>query len=157
MNKLIDGKESRAYQFLAFEGDEAQKNHLKNLGLVKGTTLYIVSKVKHQPLIVLFKGIRIGLDESIAKNILIEEKTDEEDIVTIPLSAFSVGQETRVVKLIGTKEVKRRLLDMGLTRGTLIKIKKIAPLGDPIEITVRNYELTLRKQEAEHIIVEGDD
>ncbi|MEG0453688.1 MAG: FeoA family protein [Coprobacillus sp.] len=58
--------------------------------------------------------------------------------------------------MLGTGALKRRLMDMGLTRGTRIEIKKYAPLGDPIEICVRNYELTLRKKEAELILVERE-
>ena len=60
-----------------------------------------------------------------------------------------VGQTVKVVKLHGEGAVKRRLMDMGLTRGTEVYIRKVAPLGDPVEVTVRNYELSIRKAEAE--------
>jgi len=59
-----------------------------------------------------------------------------------------------VKKLNGTGAVKRRIMDMGITKGVEIYIRKVAPLGDPIEITVRNYELSLRKADAEMIEVE---
>ena len=55
-----------------------------------------------------------------------------------------VGQTVKVVKLHGEGAVKRRLMDMGLTRGTEVYIRKVAPLGDPVEVTVRNYELSIR-------------
>ena len=59
-----------------------------------------------------------------------------------------VGQTVKVVKLHGEGAVKRRLMDMGLTRGTEVYIRKVAPLGDPVEINVRGYELSIRKEEA---------
>lgn len=67
-----------------------------------------------------------------------------------------VGQTVRVVKLHGEGAVKRRLMDMGLTRGTEVYIRKVAPLGDPVEVTVRNYELSIRKADAEMIEIEAE-
>ncbi|MDR3271265.1 MAG: ferrous iron transport protein A [Peptococcaceae bacterium] len=63
------------------------------------------------------------------------------------------GETVTVVKLHGEGAVKRRIMDMGLTKGTQVLIRKVAPLGDPMEINLRGYELTLRKQEAENIEV----
>ena len=70
------------------------------------------------------------------------------------LREAKVGQTVRVVKLEGTGAVKRRIMDMGITKGESIYVRKVAPLGDPIEITVRGYELSLRKADGEMIIVE---
>ena len=67
-----------------------------------------------------------------------------------------VGQTVKVVKLHGEGAVKRRLMDMGLTRGTEVYIRKVAPLGDPVEVTVRNYELSIRKAGAEMIEIEAE-
>ena len=67
-----------------------------------------------------------------------------------------VGQTVKVVKLHGEGAVKRRLTDMGLTRGTEVYIRKVAPLGDPVEVTVRNYELSIRKADAEMIEIEAE-
>ena len=64
------------------------------------------------------------------------------------------GDKVRVVKLHGEGAVKRRIMDMGITRNTEVYIRKFAPLGDPIEITVRGYELSLRKADAEMIEIE---
>ncbi len=69
------------------------------------------------------------------------------------LKEIKCGETARVVKLEGTGAVKRRIMDMGITRGTDIFVRKVAPLGDPIEITVRGYELSLRKGDAESILV----
>lgn len=65
-----------------------------------------------------------------------------------------VGATCKVVKLHGAGAVKRRIMDMGITKGVEVHIRKIAPLGDPVEVTVRGYELSLRKADAEMIEVE---
>ncbi len=70
------------------------------------------------------------------------------------LSDVKVGQSCKVVKLYGEGAIKRRIMDMGITKGAEIYVRKVAPLGDPIELTVRGYELTLRKADAETIEVE---
>lgn len=69
------------------------------------------------------------------------------------LKEAKVGQTVTVAKLNGEGAVKRRIMDMGITKGTEIYIRKVAPLGDPIEITVRGYELSLRKADAEMVEV----
>ncbi len=65
-----------------------------------------------------------------------------------------IGETVKVVKLHGEGATKRRIMDMGLTRGVEVYIRKVAPLGDPVEITVRGYELSLRKADADMIEVE---
>ncbi len=70
------------------------------------------------------------------------------------LKEVGIGQTVRVVKLYGEGAIKRRIMDMGITKGTEIHVRKVAPLGDPIEISVRGYELSLRKADAESIEVE---
>ena len=70
------------------------------------------------------------------------------------LREVPVGATVKVVKLHGEGAVKRRIMDMGLTKGVDVYIRKVAPLGDPIELTVRGYELSLRKADAEMVEVE---
>lgn len=70
------------------------------------------------------------------------------------LKQVAIGQTVKVVKLHGEGAVKRRIMDMGLTKGVEVTVRKVAPLGDPFEITVRGYELSLRKADAEMIEVE---
>lgn len=70
------------------------------------------------------------------------------------LKEAKIGQTVKVKKLDGEGAVKRRIMDMGITKGTDVYIRKAAPLGDPIEVTVRGYELSLRKADAEMITVE---
>ncbi|WP_315079433.1 ferrous iron transport protein A [uncultured Clostridium sp.] len=69
------------------------------------------------------------------------------------LKDIKCGQTVNVLKIQGAGPIKRRIMDMGITKGCEIFVRKVAPLGDPIEIKVRNYELSLRKADAEMIIV----
>ena len=71
------------------------------------------------------------------------------------LKETSVGETVKVVKLNGSGPVKRRIMDMGITKGVDVFVRKVAPLGDPVEVTVRGYELSLRKADAEMIEVES--
>lgn len=70
------------------------------------------------------------------------------------LREAKIGETVKVVKLHGEGAVKRRIMDMGLTKGTEVYIRKVAPLGDPVEVTVRGYELSIRKADAEMIEIE---
>ena len=70
------------------------------------------------------------------------------------LRDVKVGGTAKIVKLHGEGAVKRRIMDMGITKGVEVQIRKVAPLGDPIEITVRGYELSIRKADAEMIEIE---
>ncbi len=71
------------------------------------------------------------------------------------LRDVKVGQTCVVSKLTGTGAIKRRIMDMGLTKGASVYVRKVAPLGDPVEVTVRGYELSLRKADAEMIEVQA--
>ena len=70
------------------------------------------------------------------------------------LKQAKIGETVKVVKLHGEGAVKRRIMDMGITRGVEIYVRKVAPLGDPVEVTVRGYELSIRKADAEMIEVQ---
>lgn len=70
------------------------------------------------------------------------------------LKQATVGETVKVVKLHGDGAIKRRIMDMGLTKGVEVYVRKVAPLGDPVEVTVRGYELSLRKADAEMVEVE---
>ena len=69
------------------------------------------------------------------------------------LRDVKVGESCSVARLAGTGALKRRIMDMGLTKGTRVYVRKVAPLGDPIELTVRGYELSIRKEEAASVEV----
>lgn len=73
------------------------------------------------------------------------------------LKEVKVGEDAVVKRLHGEGATKRRIMDMGITKGTAVHVRKVAALGDPIELTVRGYELSIRKADAEMIEVEGDE
>lgn len=70
------------------------------------------------------------------------------------LNDLSVGEESLVLKVLGAGPIRRRLMDMGVVKGTKISVEKIAPMGDPIEVKVKGYSLTFRKEDAKNIIIE---
>jgi ferrous iron transport protein A len=70
------------------------------------------------------------------------------------LKDLKVGESAKVVRLHGQGAVRRRIMDMGITRGTVVKVRKVAPLGDPFELTVRGYELSIRKADAQMVEIE---
>lgn len=76
------------------------------------------------------------------------------DKATKTLKFAQTGESVRVLKVAGEGALRQRILDMGLTKGAEVTVRKVAPLGDPLEITVRGYELSLRKREAACIVVE---
>ncbi|MGN1010442.1 MAG: ferrous iron transport protein A [Oscillospiraceae bacterium] len=71
------------------------------------------------------------------------------------LREAKIGETVKVLKLHGEGAIKRRIMDMGITKGTEVYVRKVAPLGDPVEVTVRGYELSLRKADAEMIEVQA--
>ena len=75
----------------------------------------------------------------------------------IPLTKLKIGQKSKVVSLSSTGAVRRHIIDMGITPGAVVIMRKAAPMGDPLEINVRVYELSLRKTEAQEIMVETED
>ena len=118
-------------------GNPEVKKHLEDLGFVVGGEVTVVSAIGGN-LIVNVKESRIAISRR--------------DMNT--LKQVKIGSTVRVVKLHGEGAVKRRIMDMGITKGAEIFVRKVAPLGDPIEVTVRGYELSLRKADAEMIEVE---
>ncbi len=75
----------------------------------------------------------------------------------LPLSVLKIGMSGKIIKIEGEGRIKRRIFDMGLTPGAEVFLRKKAPLGDPLEVTLRGYELTLRKDEAVNVIVKVTD
>lgn len=71
------------------------------------------------------------------------------------LREVPVGQDAVVVRLTGEGALKRRIMEMGLTKGVKVHVQKVAPLGDPIQLVVRGYDLSIRKSEAENVVVQG--
>lgn len=137
--------------------DIDSKKHLQNLGLVKNARVTVMNRDNNNG-VILIHNSRIALDNTILSHIeLSKELVGHENLDK--LSNMKPGQMCMVLHLATDagnaedKALKRRLLDMGVTRGTRIFVRKVAPLGDPMELHVRGYELTLRKNEAEKVEV----
>ena len=111
-------------------GKEETRRFLENLGFVVGGTVTVISQIGGN-MIVNVKDARVAIGKDMANKIMVKVK-----------------------KLTGVGAVKRRIMDMGITKGTDVLVRKVAPLGDPIEVSVRGYELSLRKADAEMIEVE---
>ena len=137
------------YTVVSIDLPDDNIRHLANLGLKVGSSLKVVAKTSTSA-IVMLKSSRLAFDQSILNHI---DVTEEGEIEELPLSDLKVGESAYVEGIYAASEVKRRLMDMGLTRHTKVYLRKVAPLGDPIEINLRGYELTLRKSEAQLISV----
>lgn len=147
---LQDARIDVPYTIVSINLPEDSVRHLSNLGLKVGSRLELISKTKSSA-IVMLKSSRLAFDDSILSKIDVSES--QETVETLPLSELEVGQFAYIDNIFAVNEAKRRLMDMGLTRHTKIYLRKVAPLGDPIEISLRGYELTLRKSEAQMISV----
>ena len=123
-------------------GKEEVRRFLENLGFVAGAEVSVVSKMGGN-VIVQIKESRVAISKEMAQKIIGDK------IMT--LREVKTGQTVTVEKLLGEGAVKRRIMDMGITKGTEIYVRKVAPLGDPVEVTVRGYELSIRKADAELI------
>ena len=154
---ILDAAVKTPYRILGIDLPKDSLLHLSHLGVTPGETLEIVTKTKDSAILII-KGSRLAFDASILEKIDITPLDQEH--TALPLSELSVGESAIVVDIFAINEAKRRLMDMGITKQTKIYLRKVAPLGDPIEITLRGYELTLRKSEAQMISVirleEGD-
>ena len=147
---LQDARIDVPYTVVSINLPEDSVRHLSNLGLKVGSRLELISKTKSSA-IVMLKSSRLAFVDSILIKIDVSES--QETVETLPLSELEVGQFAYIDNIFAVNEAKRRLMDMGLTRYTKIYLRKVAPLGDPIEISLRGYELTLRKSEAQMISV----
>lgn len=151
MTTLADVSLNKVVEIDSVTLDADMKRRMQDLGMVIGSKIAVVSQSGHNS-IVLLHNSRVAIDKTILKSINVKDITEERNHWS-SLDQLKTGEQGVVVNVHGTGAVKRRLMDMGLTKGTLIKIIKLAPLGDPIEIRIRGYELTLRKSEAEMIII----
>lgn len=147
---IYDAVLKTPYRILGINLPKDSLLHLSNLGLAAGETIEVVTKTKNSAIIIV-KGSRLAFDASILDKI--DLAPAEEDQKKIPLSELPVGHSAIVTDIFSANETKRRLMDMGITKRTRVLLRKVAPLGDPLEISLRGYELTLRKSEAQMISV----
>lgn len=127
--------------------------HLQELGLIPGSQT-ILLKTQGKNGILLLDNRRIALDQTILAEIMVEEVTSENEVLS--LDQLAVGETAKVKTIFGEGALRRRLMDMGITKGVEITIRKLAPLGDPMELALRGYALSIRKSEAESVLVEKE-
>ena len=154
MQTLAQAKQNFVYQVERIETEEKTKRHLQNIGVVAGSKIVVVN-LSGNNAILLVKSHRVAVSREILSQIFVNKKIASESWTS--LDQLKAGETGIVVAIHGQGAVKRRLMDMGLTRNVKIVIRKLAPLGDPIELTVRGYELTLRKSEAELVLVQREE
>lgn len=147
---IYDAALKTPYRILGINLPKDSLLHLSNLGLAAGETIEVVIKTKNSAIIIV-KGSRLAFDASILDKI--DLAPAEENQEKIPLSELPVRRSAIVTDIFSANETKRRLMDMGITKRTRVLLRKVAPLGDPLEISLRGYELTLRKSEAQMISV----
>ncbi|MBG9986862.1 ferrous iron transport protein A [Facklamia sp. DSM 111018] len=128
---------------------EEGRKHLNRLGLVVGATVEVVATYQEE-MIVGVKGSRLGLSKEYTQAIQVERVAFEASAL-VPLSQVVIGETVRIANVKGEPLLRKRLMDMGITKNAKIRVLKIAPLGDPLEVRVRGYQLSLRKQEADFI------
>ena len=138
----------RMNQIRKIGGKEETRRFLESLGFVVGGYVTVVSEMNGN-LIVNVKESRVAISREMANKIIVEE-----EMKMSTLRDAKCGETVKVLKIRGEGAVKRRIMDMGITKNTDIFVRKVAPLGDPVEVTVRGYELSLRKADAEMIEVQ---
>lgn len=135
--------------------DEKTKKHLEDLGITIGSLVQVVSSDGGN-IIIEAKGTRLALSKNVALKILVAQERQVQFMLK-KLDQMKVGETGRITKVNGEGKLRRRLFDMGVTPGASIYLRKVAPLGDPIEVTIRGYELSLRKVEAELVDIEVEE
>ena len=142
------------YEIVGIDLEEASVRHLADLGIKIGSFLQVISKT-NDTAILLVRAARIALDNSILKKLDVVPKGSSKSF--LPLSELAIGDSAYIEAIHADGALKRRLMDMGLTKNTNVQLQKVAPLGDPLEIKLRGYDLTLRKSEASLIsVVKGE-
>lgn len=142
------------YEIVGIDLEEASVRHLADLGIKIGSFIQVISKT-NDTAILLVRAARIALDNSILKKLDVVPKGSSKS--SLPLSELAIGDSAYIEAIHADGALKRRLMDMGLTKNTNVQLQKVAPFGDPLEIKLRGYDLTLRKSEASLIsVVKGE-
>ncbi len=170
MMPLTMAKAGETVTIQKITGKDEVRLHLAELGFVVGSEVTVVNEIAGN-LIIQVKESRLARQddgephygwlisgkttvwETLRNWIVSNRKTSRGGFFMKTLKDVKVGETVTVAKLHGEGPVKRRIMDMGITKGVEIYVRKVAPLGDPMELTVRNYELSVRKADAEMIEV----
>ena len=136
------------------DGSKTLVRRLAELGMVRGKVVTVIATAdSNSGLLIYFQGQRLAVSPEMAECIEVLDLGSLDDKDLVSLDSIPLKKSGVVVKLNGSTELRRRLMDMGLTRNTIVTVQQIAPLGDPVELTLRGYKLSLRKSEAANIMV----
>ena len=155
METLEEAKLNLVYQIERIQTSDLVKKHLQNLGVITGSKIVVINRSGSNS-ILLLKNNRIAVNRELLSQIIVKKSEFSEESWT-SLDQLTTGESGVVVAIHGKGAVKRRLMDMGVTNNVRVTVRKLAPLGDPLEITLRGYELTLRKEEASLILVQKEE
>ncbi|MBE9887605.1 ferrous iron transport protein A [Enterococcus durans] len=155
METLEEAKLNLVYQIERIQTSDSVKKHLHNLGVIIGSKIVVINRSGSNS-ILLLKNNRIAVNRELLSQIIVKKSEFSEESWT-SLDQLTTGESGMVVAIHGKGAVKRRLMDMGVTKNVRVTVRKLAPLGDPLEITLRGYELTLRKEEASLILVQKEE
>ncbi|MBC9704938.1 FeoA family protein [Enterococcus durans] len=155
METLEEVKLNLVYQIERIQTSDSVKKHLQNLGVIIGSKIVVINRSGSNS-ILLLKNNRIAVNRELLSQIIVKKSEFSEESWT-SLDQLTTGESGVVVAIHGKGAVKRRLMDMGVTKNVRVTVRKLAPLGDPLEITLRGYELTLRKEEASLILVQKEE
>ncbi|MFS0982975.1 FeoA family protein [Enterococcus durans] len=155
METLEEAKLNLVYQIERIQTSDLVKKHLQNLGVITGSKIVVINRSGSNS-ILLLKNNRIAVNRELLSQIIVKKSEFSEESWT-SLDQLTTGESGVVVAIHGKGVVKRRLMDMGVTKNVRVTVRKLAPLGDPLEITLRGYELTLRKEEASLILVQKEE
>ena len=155
METLEEAKLNLVYQIERIQTSDLVKKHLQNLGVITGSKIVVINRSGSNS-ILLLKNNRIAVNRELLSQIIVKKSEFSEESWT-SLDQLTTGESGVVVAIHGEGAVKRGLMDMGVTKNVRVTVRKLAPLGDPLEITLRGYELTLRKEEASLILVQKEE
>lgn len=150
LNRLCFCANDEKVKIVKLQGGHGAKLNLKAYGLAEGMEISVIkNELEKGPLFISNGGeiIEIGLDFS--KKIIVESEVNTE----FKLNKAIIGDIVEITKMKAKGEVKRRLMDMGIVKGTKMEVLRVAPLGDPVELKIGNFNLSLRLSEAESISV----
>ncbi|KRK40955.1 FeoA family protein [Loigolactobacillus bifermentans] len=158
MKALAELRRQGKYVIVQVLGESRLVKHLAEIGMIPGRSITVISLASDTSgMMIYFQGQRLAISSDIAQRIVVRGENDSADVKLISLATLTVGKSGIIRKMLGDRALRRRLMDMGLTSNTMIKVNQVAPLGDPIELIVRGYKLSLRKQDATCILLEEAD
>jgi len=134
-----------------------ERKRLIGMGLAEEMRIEIISREGDAGAVIAIGQSRVAVDRTVLDRIFVQAGRSARAAVSpqaIPLTKLGVGRRGRIVRITGGGPIRHRLMEMGVTRGACVFVERVAPLGDPIEVTIKGYYLAIRKDEAAQIIVE---